>query len=69
MNTYLKTGCYAALLGAWGLFAFFGKTDTQGFIEAIGAALAALGAIHAVGSKSAGANTPPAQPSAPTESK
>ncbi|MGF6837090.1 hypothetical protein QF001_000957 [Paraburkholderia youngii] len=59
MNTYLKVGCYAALLGAWGVFAFCGKTDTQGFIEAVGAALAALGAIHAVGSKSADTPTQP----------
>lgn len=61
MNIYLKVGAYAALMGAWGLFAFFGKTDVGGFIEAIGAALAALGAIHAVGSKSDKGPTPPAQ--------
>jgi len=65
MNIYLKVACYAALMGAWGIFAFFGKTEVQGFIEAIGAALAALGAIHAVDSKSSGATPPPAQPSAP----
>lgn len=61
MSIYLKTACYAALLGVWGVFAFCGKTDVGGFIEAIGAALAALGAIHAVAS-----NKPADKPAAPT---
>jgi hypothetical protein len=65
MNTYLKVGCYAGLMAAWGVFAFVGKTPVDGFINAIGAALAALGAIHAIGSRTVGADTPPAQPLAP----
>jgi hypothetical protein len=59
MNIYLKVASYAALMTAWGIFAFFGKTEVSGFIEAIGAALAALGAIHAVGTKSDKPATPP----------
>jgi hypothetical protein len=68
MNTKLKVICYGVLLGVWGIFAYNGKTEVSGFIEAIGAALAALGAIHAVGSNPAGANTPPTQPPAPPAS-
>jgi hypothetical protein len=59
MNIYLKVGSYAALLGIWGVFAFFGRTPVDGFIAAITAALAALGAIHAVSTASA---PPPAAP-------
>lgn len=58
MNIYLKVGSYAALMGVWGLFAFFGKTPVDGFISAVGAALAALGTIHALASK-------PSQPTPP----
>lgn len=47
MNIYLKVACYAALMGVWGAFAFFGKTSVEGFVAAITAALAALAAIHA----------------------
>jgi hypothetical protein len=60
MNTYLKVGCYAGLMAAWGVFAFFGKTPVDGFINAIGSALSVLGAVHVIGSKNAAA-TPPAQ--------
>jgi hypothetical protein len=52
MNTYIKIACYAALMGVWGLFAFVGKTPVDGFIAAVTGALAALGTIHALGSKS-----------------
>lgn len=48
MSIYLKVACYAALMGVWGFFAFCGKTEVNGFIEAIGAALSALGTIHAI---------------------
>ncbi|MBN3757250.1 hypothetical protein G3N95_30210 [Paraburkholderia sp. Tr-20389] len=65
MNIYLKVVCYAALMGVWGVFAFCGKTDVGGFIEAIGAALAALGAIHAVASNKA--QPPAANGPAPTQ--
>lgn len=60
MNTYVKIGCYAALMAAWGVFAFFGKTPVDGFITAVTGALSALGAIHALGSKS-DKSTPPQQ--------
>jgi hypothetical protein len=59
MNTYVKIACYAALMGMWGLFAFFGKTPVDGFIAAVTGALAALGAIHAIGTKSEKPATPP----------
>jgi hypothetical protein len=65
MNVYIKISCYAALMTAWGVFAFFGKTPVDGFITAVTGALSALGAIHALGSKSSGADTPPTQPPAP----
>jgi len=61
MNTYVKIACYAALMGVWGLFAFFGKTPVDGFIAAVTGALAALGAIHAIGTKSEKPATPPTQ--------
>lgn len=51
MNTYLKVGCYAGLMAAWGVFAFFGKTPVDGFINAIGSALSVLGAVHVLASK------------------
>lgn len=60
MSITLKVLCYAALMAVWGLFAFFGKTEVGGFIGAITAALAALGAIHA--GVSSPASTPPAAP-------
>lgn len=60
MSTKLKVICYGALLGVWGFFAYNGKTEVSGFIEAIGAALAALGAIHAVGAKPAASQEDPA---------
>ncbi len=59
MNTYVKIACYAALMGVWGLFAVFGKTPVDGFIAAVTGALAALGAIHALGSKTDKPTTPP----------
>jgi hypothetical protein len=46
-------------MGAWGVFAFFGKTPVDGFITAVTGALSALGAIHALGSKSDKAVQPP----------
>lgn len=61
MNMYLKVGCYAGLMAAWGLFAFFGKTPVDGFINAIGSALSVLGAVHVLASKKADSVTPPAQ--------
>lgn len=61
MNTYVKIGCYAALMSAWGVFAFFGKTPVDGFITAVTGALSALGAIHALSSKSDKPATPPQQ--------
>jgi hypothetical protein len=60
MNTYLKVVCYAGLMTAWGVFAFFGKTPVDGFINAIGSALSVLGAVHVLASKKAD-TTPPAQ--------
>lgn len=59
MNIYLKVGSYAALMGVWGVFAFFGKTPVDGFIAAVTGALAALGAIHAVSAKSDKPSTTP----------
>lgn len=59
MNIYLKVVCYAALMAVWGLFAFFGKTDVGGFIGAVTAALAALGAIHAADKPKASPQAPP----------
>lgn len=59
MNVYTKLACYAALMGAWGVFAFFGKTPVDGFITAVTGALSALGAIHALSSKSDKAAQPP----------
>ena len=47
MSTRMKVLCYFGLLAIWALFAWFGKTPTDGFIAAVGAALAALGAVHA----------------------
>ncbi|MFL9904694.1 hypothetical protein PQR71_42315 [Paraburkholderia fungorum] len=61
MSIYTKIACYAALMGVWGIFAFFGRTPVDGFIAAVTGALAALGAIHAVGSKSDKPATPPQQ--------
>lgn len=61
MNIYLKVACYAGLMGVWGVFAFFGKTPVDGFISAVGAALAALGTIHAMSGKKSDDATPPAQ--------
>lgn len=51
MNTRTKVLCYAALLGSWGFFAYAGKTPVDGFITAIGAALATLGAVHVAAGK------------------
>ncbi|WP_331693466.1 hypothetical protein [Pandoraea sputorum] len=51
MNTRTKVLCYAALLAAWGFFAYAGKTPVDGFITAIGAALATLGAVHVAAGK------------------
>jgi hypothetical protein len=48
-------------MGVWGVFAFFGKTPVDGFISAVGAALAALGTIHAMSGKKSDDATPPAQ--------
>jgi len=65
MNIYLKVACYAALMGVWGAFAFFGKTSVEGFVAAITAALAALAAIHASSSgpsdQASASQTPPAE--------
>lgn len=47
MTIRVKVLCYGGLLAIWALFAWFGKTPTDGFIAAVGAALAALGAVHA----------------------
>lgn len=52
MNIYLKVFCYAALMLIWGIFAFFGKTDVQNFIEAIAAAITVLGTVHVVSASS-----------------
>jgi hypothetical protein len=64
MNIYLKIGSYAALMGAWGVFAFFGKTPVDGFINAIGGALAVLGAVHVIASSAAKAPDAPTPPAA-----
>ncbi|WP_353192094.1 hypothetical protein [Pandoraea pnomenusa] len=58
MNTLTKVLCYGGLLAVWGLFAWFGKTPVEGFIAAIGAALAALGVVHA-GAVAKGQGTAP----------
>lgn len=62
MNIYLKVSCYAGLMSAWGVFAFFGKTPVDGFINAIGGALSVLGAVHVLAARAEAkaAPTPPA---------
>ncbi len=61
MSITLKVLCYAALMGVWGLFAYLKMTPVEGFIGAVTAAMAALGAIHA------GVPAPSVPPSAPTK--
>lgn len=51
MNILMKVLCYGGLLLVWGVFAFLGKTPVEGFIAAIGAALASLATTHAIGVK------------------
>ncbi len=60
MNILLKVACYAALMSVWGVFAFFGKTPVNGFIEAIAAALTVLGAVHVVADAKKAASPAPA---------
>lgn len=64
MNIYTKLLCYAALMGVWGVFAYLKLTPVEGFISAVTAAIAALGAIHAgdVSSRTAPPAPPPAAP-------
>lgn len=64
MSTRVKVLCYFGLLVIWGLFAWFGKTPTDGFISAIGAALAALGAVH-VGAAAKGHGSDTSAPGSP----
>lgn len=48
MNANLQKMIAAgALLTAWGVFAYLGKTPVDGFIAALGSALTGLGIWHA----------------------
>lgn len=63
--TYIAAGF---VLGAWGLFAWYGKTSVDGFITSLGIALSAIGGTHAhaMYAKLRG-GTDPSSPSTPSQ--